>query len=403
MNGGQIHLGAKNVYEIDGGVYFFNIDFNSLFRFDIQTRSIRHLDAFLEYQTQQKILFGDFVVENDKELFFFPGYGNFIGIYNTQSNKDEKVLFNSDYVDQKNINFSVAKIIVSVKKVWIFLSDTSLGVYVLDLESHQIQKDDDLSEKIKDYPTLVWKLEQSYDNFSFVQTSDLKFLLQIDVEKGNFIEREMPVLNGIIIGDNGKQIWLYVANSTEIYEWSVEENEVSVYLITDEELVNKGQEYQMPPYARCVCYGDDVFVLGWGIDAIMKLNRAEKKIERAFALPEKFLFYEYKKTSKFISSFWSVEMIGEKICFFPCSGNMILIYDPKSGEVRGEELLIDKKKIINYREMIIDKLYNEYPQSETNDYFSLYDCLDYGQKQYIPRAKLEENIGQQIWSKLKSE
>ena len=47
MDGGQMHLSAKNVYEIDGGVYFFNIDFNSLFRLDLQTRSIQHLDAFL--------------------------------------------------------------------------------------------------------------------------------------------------------------------------------------------------------------------------------------------------------------------------------------------------------------------------------------------------------------------
>lgn len=403
MDGGQIHLSVKNVYEIDGGVYFFNIDFNSLFRFDIKTRSIRHLDAFLEYQTQQKILFGDFVVENDKELFFFPGYDNFIGIYNTQLNKAEKVAFNPDYADQKNINFSVAKIIVLGKKVWIFLSDTSLGVYVLDLKSHQIQKDDNLSEKIKGYPALVWKLEQSYNNFSFVQTKDLKLLLQIDVEKGNFIEWEMPVLNGIVIGDNGKQIWLYVANSTEIYEWSIEENNVSVYSIADEELVNKGQEYQMPPYARCVCYGDDVFVLGWGIEAIMKLNRTEKRIEKAFAFPEKFLVYEYKKTSMLTSNFWSVEMIGGEIWFFPCSGNMLLIYDPQTREVRGEELLIEKKQIINYKEMIIDKLYKEYPQSEMNDYFSLYDCLEYGQKKHLPKAEAEENVGQQIWRKLREE
>ena len=400
MDGGQMHLSAKNVYEIDGGVYFFNIDFNSLFRLDLQTRSIQHLDAFLECQTQQRILFGDFVVKNNKELFFFPGYDNFIGIYNTQLNKAEKISFNQEYADKRDINFSVAKIIVLDKKVWIFQADTALGVYVLDLESHQIQKDDNISEKIKNYPNLVWKLEQTYHNFSFVQTSDLKLLLQIDVEQGNLIEWETPVSNGVVIGDNGKNIWLYVVNSTEIYEWSMEENEISVYSIVDEELVNKGQEYQMPPYARCVCYGDDVFVLGWGIEAIMKLNREDKRIEKAFALPEDFLFYDYKKTSMLTSNFWSVEMINGKIWFLPCGSNMLLIYDPQSGEVQGEELLIDKERIINYRELIVDKLHKEYPQSETDDYFSLYDCLEYGQSKHISKEESGESIGQRIWREL---
>lgn len=396
----QIHLSAKNAYEKDGGVFFFNIDFNSLFRVDLSNYSIRHLNAFLEYQTEDKGLFGDFVVENNDELFFFPGIGDFIGIYNAKLNEGEKVRISSKLNYDKNVGLGVAKIIASSKKVWIFLAETSFGVYVLDMDNHQVQKDFELSKKIKEYKPLVWKLEQEYGNRSYVQTGDLNLLLQIDVVKKNIVEIRNPVPDGVILGENEGKLWFYNADSLQIYEWKVNLNELSVYDVEDENLVYDGREDGMPPYARCVCFGGEVFILGWSIRAIMRLNKEKKTIERAFAFPEGFYFYKYKKVSHLTSNFWSAEMIKGKIYFFPCAANMLLIYDPQSGEVEGKELVVEKSKIKNYEKIINNKLLKEVPLDETENFFSIYDCLEYGQKMDDTKREMQENIGERIWMDL---
>lgn len=393
----KIYLSARSVYKKGEKVYFFNEELNTLFTYDLYNEAVEAIEAFEEYHKSSYAIFGDYIIENGDELFLMPFYSNVIGIYNTKVNKGRVICIPEFEENYGTSYFAINKAVVWKNRIWMFSSNPSIGVYILDMSTYTVWKDVDLSKKLEKYP-IVSKIETVKGSSFYAGVSDKNLILMIDIEKKEVEERKVPISNGKIFmfGDNGKNIWFVLRDSTDVYEWYIEDNKVIRYSL-DGNLRNKEDNQ---PYVKFAFWDQETYILGFGIQAIMKINRDKRSIEKAFDFPNGFNFLDGKKAIGLNAAFWATDKIEDKFFFFPSRGNKILIYDVKTGRIAGKELTIDKEKIPNYKELIMQRLFDVPAVDEMDSFFSLYDCIEYEQDKNEMEIVMKETVGSQIWKRL---
>lgn len=397
MSDRKIYLSVRSVYRKGNKIYFFDAELNMLFTYDMYSGSVEFIETFGEYQKNSYAIFGDYIIENEDELYFMPFYSNLIGIYNTRTDEGRVICIPELEKSYGTTYFATNKAVVWKNKIWMFSSNPLIGVYVLDMSTYMVWKDIELSKRLEKYP-IVSKIETVSGCCFYAGVSDKDLILMIDIDKKEVEERKIPICNGKIFmfGENGKHIWFELRDSADVYEWDIETNRVIRYSI-DEDLWNKGDKQ---PYVKFVFWDQETYILGFEIEAIMKINREKRNIEKAFDLPKGFNFFDGKRSIGFNAAFWATDKVEDKLFFFPNRGNKILIYDVKTERITGRELTIDKEKIPNYKELIRQRLFDISVADEMDNFFSLYDCLEYEQDKQNSDRKQEENIGRLIWKEL---
>ena len=396
----KVHLTAKGFVREKDKIYFSDLELCILFQLDLRDYSIKVLCDFSNYQNAQLELYAHHIIRNNDDIILIPEYSDQVGIYNTQTKESRMIS-----IGQKTPSVHLLPTIAVIeRKIWIFPIATSNGVYILYMDNYEVIKDDNIGRKLKKYQYVYRNVRTIYENSFYMIASNPNCIIKIDIAKNDVEEIRIPFSqeNLSILEQWREHLWFNRKENHEcdIYEWIPERNELITYQLQDKELSNEYKESGLPPYVRFLFVNDDVYILGWGIRAILKISKERGLIEKAFDFPENFRILG-RNLSYY--PYFATEIIENKILFFPCISNMFLIYDTITGKVEGKEIIIEKDKIPGYQRWLSAYFINSITQEEGENLFTLYDCLEYEQYKQDSNKEQRENIGRLIWRALDDE
>lgn len=400
------YLGAQGFIRKGTYIFFVDLEFCLLCRLNLQNYEVEVLHDFSKHQHQIQNnpleLFSHYIIENGNDLFFAPVYGKEVGIYNLCT-KEEKMVSIGDFALGKNDAFFLsAAVLVCGRQAWFFPINCSNGIYVLNLDSHEAGRDDELSEKLKDFNLIVPQNRVIYNNMLYIGVVGANLILAVNVEKKEVIKKIIPnSIQGLsLIEQEGNYIWFTLSDRLEIYKWSLDDDGLIRYCVEDQDIISAYQETDLPPYVKILSVKNNIYILGWGMRAILKVNIKNGLIEKAFDFPKSFCLCR-RDSNK--CAYSGIEMMEDKLLAFPCIGNKLLVYDTLSHETEGKDIVIEKDKIPNYKQRLDLFFFNSMPREEGANDFTLNDCLEYEYRKNDFQMGMQENVGKHIWEELSNE
>lgn len=345
----EIYLNFRGWAREDDKIYFANMEFNGLFEMSLRSFEVKHIHTFLAVPLNRFFCVGQYIMKYHDRLVFLMNEErqNKLCCFDLKTREETEIDF--PYISEPIMRD--CSTFVHGNKGWIIPDHLSFGIYVIDLDTLHIEKDETLSELLKEYS--VNKRLKGLDNKRFYFDDKVKNeIIIVNVDTRSKVSFKLPVQNvgGCII--NEKVVWIIQTNTTDVYEWNIEENTLNKYFLKDTTLWDqKSNPYMDLIYIK---EQDCVFLAGDLIAGIFKTNRVAQTIERAFEFPEDFRFLNNKLRN--YSYFAEVERIEDEIWFYPICGNRILVYDIRENTVKGIKCTISLQNIPQFKETILSEL-----------------------------------------------
>lgn len=346
----DIALNFRGCVRKDNWLYFANMEFNGLFRMSLETYEIAHEHTFACANLNSFFYVGQHVMSYQDNLIFFPnnnGQHNKLYCYNLKSREATEIDF------PWNVGTSMRNCFAFVwgNRGWVIPADMSFGCYVMDLDTLQIERDKDLSGLLKNYRAGTRAVRQDETTFSFVDL-DKNELLIVDVDAVTCQSYELPVQNVNMAAKTGGTVWITVNDTPDVYEWDMEQDALTKYVLNDPSLWN----HSGSPYIDLIYIEEKncVYLLGGTIGHILKTNRDLHTIDIAFDLPENFRFVKNKLNN--YAFFGDAERVKDEVWFYPTEGNGILVYSMKEDTVRSIKCSVPVEDIPQNEEILLCEL-----------------------------------------------
>ena len=367
----QTHLKVGSSCRIESKIYFCNITFNGIFYLDLEDYSIHFVHKF-SYEPDHAVrLSKDNSLVYGNAIYFFPNYTNIILKYDILTGR-EKAIPIPDFPDKFVDISGIARL---QDTVYLFPAKLGKGIYAFDLQSEQVKKDTVLS---------------SLFDVDFVSTSghifyDDKGCVWIgrygsgQIVKVNLAEKRIEdnkVLEGIrifIMCFDGSHCWILPIESTDIYEWDVEKDDVQIYTNGHMEW-RKVDHTEEKPYSNLIFLEDEILVLNCYAKNIWRLDKQKKIIGDPVEFPKGFGMANRQFNG------WPVyaqyTMLEDKVLLYPCAGNMLLIYDKNTKKMSGKDLLVSEEDVPYLRKALKGNLTGERQCFEDGDFATLERFLE---------------------------
>lgn len=331
----KIHLQYFGTCQINNEIFFSNVGFNGFFSLDTNNYELKtkKVIPFIDEKSFVPYAYSTDVYED--YLIFYPNNCDKILIYNIKTMEFKNLQIMPE--DKKDIYISLGTARHN-GKVWIFPQQLSQGIFVLNLDTFKLERDIELSKSLSRFKKLSWLIRLT--DTKIVVLSDNK-IVEIDIitkiiKKINNLEKILDVYS---IRYDGENYWILLSNSTDIYEWNPETDQYNKFQLMNKDKVWITQEGI--PYNNIIFYKEEIIILPYRLNYIMRIDRENRTIKRAINYPKGFRFLK-NKFSGWIA-FSAFDIIGNKLFLHPALGNMLLIYNIEKNYIEGKELTITTK------------------------------------------------------------
>ena len=339
MKNHKLYLQYSNACRLQDRIWFVDVEFNNLFSIDVRNLSVRFEGniPFLDksdqwaYSVNVNCCYGD-------TLFLFPSNGNYILVCDTRQGSIQGI---SIYPDNDSGKYVTAGIIQYDNYGLILPCKLTQGVFKLDFGALRLERSHELDKALE-------SVEYIYNSGNVVRinSDEIAVLSGKDTIIGiNLQEKKMVYCKRFDHIDiwgiryDGVSFWLLTYNSTDVYEWIPDEDQVIRYCLLDEEWIHgKGLAY-----ANMVFCGEHRLLLPCCLKNIMKIDKETHSISKSADYPIGFRFFDSFSMFSAFSSFHVLD--GSRILLHPMRGNMFLIYDLDEDSIEGKQFVVSRGDI----------------------------------------------------------
>ena len=311
--------------------------FNGLFSIDEEGK-IEHIGRFPNETTfKRNIHHRAFVY--DKKIFFVPGYGSSLAIYDPNTNVIESV-------NLGNLpSFRGMDSIVFEENLWIFPADVNLFPICIDLKSMEVSYAEKyreiVSEDIKKKGA-IFNGTLSFDGkAAWASVWGTHFLYKFDLE-----HREQQIID---IGDdslcvagvtyNNGNLYFTTLDDLSIFSFDINGKSIRKYSVDDIPLTERRLKY-----CNILSYKNQVIVLPETGEWILELDELEQRFSKKYRIPETIFSVEDScRTTWRRFLYYSIER--NNLLIYPFKTNGSILIDLNDGEVSSEEFVFNKNDI----------------------------------------------------------
>ncbi len=386
----KAHIKFCNGCHIRNRIYFANLTFNGLFYIDLEDFSLHFVHRFLCEALSSSAYSMANIVDN-KDLYFFPHNSNSIIRYNIEKQR-EWVLPLSEFCGNY---FGTAGVIYWNHKIYIFPIVLKKGIYILDLQRQNVVKDKSLSDLFADTDFSCVNVFFVKDKCALLSLDNSNQLVEVDLETKaitgfDTLPEEVKIYT---VCSDGVHYWILQQETTDIYEWDREHGTLQLY-------TNYNSEHMVSrPYSNLIFLEDEILVLNCSLQSIMRINKDKKIIENMIAFPEGFRTVNSRFRGWPICDGFMV--LDDKVLLYPCWGNMLLVYDLKSKELTGKEIVVTDEGL-PYLCEVVDEIFSGEEQNVEKDELETVElfvqAVSAGQE--TGRIHKADKIGKMIYHKI---
>lgn len=329
----QIELATRVTYLYDKYIYFANMYFNSIFRYDCISKEIEYVGYFSKY-LNSRIL--SICVNTDSVYATFENANEF-GILNYSNNAVEYIMFDSEQ------SKSFATVMLCGEKMYFLPERKHYGVYSFSLRVKKL---------IREYE-LESKLFNKFSDGRICYCIDCAQVICTEMDKNraciadlNSLEIEFydiavdDVIHKIIKMDN--KVWLLPRDIPHIYKYDFLNEKPIKYVCNDDSCIRKpARTYYMDIFK----IGDFFYLPPFNATSLRVIDEKRNMIDDVSS-PElsKKDGYLWKNYQGF---FGAHETYKETVYLFPIIGNNIFEIQ-KDGSVLSYNFSVDENKICDF-------------------------------------------------------
>ncbi len=346
----RINLHYRSHVRVKNKIYFSEAFFNGLFEMDLEDFSVKFICHFSGEDKFQIVLHGENAVLYKNIIYFFPLCTNRIHYYNLVDGEEQSMIVPTPSGEV----FDVTGVVQKESKIWLF-SGTSKGVFVLDMENRNIKRARTLSERLSKYKNLVGFVGIPEEGKAFTYCPTDSTLLEISLEKEQIKEHKVQIgsIKVCSINYNREMFYFIDAVSGDLYEWSWDAGQLRKYSVCGlERLMSEGASF-----SSCCFVDDDIYMIPRMSRYVMRVNKENGTIERAFDYPEDFQFLDSWRKDYIPGVMLLCEKIDHELWFHPYGSNQLLIYDTISKQVSMKKITIEADNIFSCEALTVENVW----------------------------------------------
>lgn len=331
-------------------IWFVNGCFNGLFSLDVIHLSLefKHKIPFLPADSQ--LAYGNIQCSYGNKIFFFPNFCKQIMIYDVVMDDIQAMSLEPEDGTETYMTMGIVQ---WNERLWIFPSRLEQGIFIMDLNTLQLELDDDLCRMLASENYNIY----SQNNLIQVNDTEIAILLSgnsiawIDIQTKQLRKKKhfKESVNFWGIKYYKGNYWLLPSDSTDIYEWNQAEDKLIKYQLQEEEWISD----RGLPYSNIIFVEDQVILLPFNLKYIMKIDRETYKISKAIDYPKGFRFLNHMSAW---TAFAAYDLIGQsRFVLHPSQGNMLLIYDIEKNTLEGRKLTVDCAEVSYLNEIFKER------------------------------------------------
>lgn len=365
----------------DEKLYMVSCDFNALFCVDMKDWTAEYKTSFEEYAKGLPLLFnkGNLV---GNTIYFMPHAASHVAIYHIEDNTKKYI--------EIGVKPNVAiRSCLDGEYLWLFYIDYPNRVVKLNLNTHDVQeqyldwsyifrttgmKEADLDDRIRTYTILS---VQKRDNKCWIVLFNIPGILltydvvtgKTEVHKIEGLEKE--VFSSIVLLENC--IWINITDKHILARWEYDTHKLDI--------VN----YE-------AAYTDEVYSVSAHIGKYIIVARRNELV--SLDITDWTL-----KTMSYSDSveFRNYERIENKILFYPCEGDSIVIFDSDTNEISEHQVRWER----NLDSQIMEQWYDNYIWREKACNLNEYTYAIPSRKKREETQRKHGSAGSAIWESVK--
>ena len=348
----MIYLGCNGVIAEDNNVWFSNINFNGLFKVDLNSGFVELIHKFRNLEVDKKLAHRH-VFKEKSELIFMPWFDNKIIIYDLETQTESIVEVPMENGESEFLGNAFRTDGV----IWLFPGYSKNKVFCYDIEKKCLMVHEKLSQVILrmtegENVYLQYKNHEKYVTMC-IPNKNIICNINLDTLKNQIIKIDNNAIEIIFAVYDGKDYWFIGRNNANIYQWNPQYDVWTEYYAGNNKKTDSWGEVF---YTEHVFYDKGIIMPSFYATNITKVNKEKRIVEKAFDYP-----IDFKIIKERVNGPVFVEAVryGKEICFIPYRGSQIVCYDWKKEKVRGIELAISEENIPYLEELIRKKIKKE--------------------------------------------
>lgn len=391
----RTHLKIGSACRMGNRIYFCNITFNGVFYLDTRDFTIHFVHKFSFAPDGAVRLSKNNSLAYNHAIYFFPNYTNVILKYDILEQQEEAIPI-PDCGDQFIDISGIAK---RRDMVYMFPAELGKGIYVFDLKRQQVKKEPELSALFRS----GFQCSSGhilYDNKDCVLFGKYggNQLLKVNLaEKRISAEKILEGMKIYVMRFDGTHYWILQMESTDIYEWDMEQDILQKYT---SEHVEWGREADIgrQPYSNLIFLEDEILVLNCYAKSILRIDKERKTIGNPVEYPEGFRLVNHGFRGWPVCARYT--MLEDEILLYPYAGNMLLIYDIVAKKLFGKTLLVSEKEVPHIREALKESFMGKSESIEDDNWGMLKNFIAIVDKK-TGKDGDKGKTGRGIWDRLR--
>lgn len=339
-------------------LWISNLFFNGLLSYDLVNGSMKYEHRF-QNVSREFDLHRKKIIDYGDNLYFVPTIGKEIICYDIKT-KIESVISFPIVSDEIRI--------LSVKrwddKIAVVFTDLSQGLFILDLKTHLVSKQEKLSSLISKYRASwghgdIIDMNDAMNAIQFIDWTIGKVII-VDLEREKLSELDIPsvpISGTFVLMWKNNKYWILSDESTKkFFCWDAGTGKIIEYIVSDELISNSDSNYIWNIFV----FREQVYVLMRYGDVIEidEKHGCEKRCfdpNGRFEISTKIYWYE--------SAFAQLEFTDDEMWCHPCRADRIVIYNLKTGEIKTRQMSLMAAEIPDFGECVRYKIEQGFKKS----------------------------------------
>lgn len=329
---------------IDDEMWFSNITFNGLFKINLESYKTEFIAHFPDEKLRQRLLHAK-CFEYKGQIVFVPARGSYVHIYNRDNGEFSKIRVFENEVNSDVVRYCNAAVRSGIFLYIVLKTGEMLGI---NLDTKEVSE-------IKAFKEQCQKYVSSYENFIFLNVitfnEKMMFALNLsnkilvwDITNMHLSMIEINI-NNVSAMYEGKDVFWLTSNE-DAYIYSCDKK---TYNITKFESDIYERRYEGKFYNNVIEVANEVYAIPAQSEYIMKLNKQNKRFEKAFDYPHGFYFIDDFKTKW--AKFRDCTVINNRLYLHPFTGNQMLIVESDT-DIIGKDICVEDKDYKNIENAI---------------------------------------------------
>lgn len=359
------HLKFIGACQVENRIFFCNLAFNGIFYIDTVDYTIHYVCKFPDEPVSADRLSLCNGILYDNAIYFFPNFFNKILQYDVLGQKCQYINM-GDCAD----NCMICSVVMKKNLVYMFPQELGQGIYIFDLNTQKVKRDKELSAPF--VGGFYIRSLVCYDNCDCVLVGEYGGgrLLKLNLETKQIVfSRTFKEFKFEGMMYNAGHLWILPMDSANIFEWDETGNRLKTY-------INENAEYTgIPIYTNLVFLEDEILTVNVSLKNIFRIDWKKGVIDSTIAFPE-----DIQTADSFFSG-WPLYsgymVLDDRVLFFPCAANSLLVYDRLTKRFTTESLQISEKEVPYLREVLREKIVCGKPLVESDELGTLDQFLDH--------------------------